>query len=122
MASDVNKINYLENILYYIMRVISYKNNFKVKSNNLKLSDKTLDDSDGTKMVIHEYCRSKDNIFPENFLYKYDWLNIGYKSTYKKDFIEQRKIRYTNHSPLELSELKQNHSKKNLIALNKYYY
>ena len=29
---------------------------------------------------------TKNNIFPDKYIYKHNWLTNGYKSTYKKDF------------------------------------
>tara|TARA_Y100001970_G_C14226997_1_gene856291 strand:- start:933 stop:1154 length:222 start_codon:yes stop_codon:yes gene_type:complete len=30
---------------------------------------------------------TKNNIFPDKYIYKHTWLTNGYKSTYKKDFM-----------------------------------
>ena len=31
---------------------------------------------------------TKDNVFPDKYIYKHNWLLNGYKTTYKKDFIK----------------------------------
>ena len=90
------------------MRLIPYKTDYEFKSEPLMLSNNMSKNMTPIKSENIEFCKTKQNIFPDNFLYKCNWLNNGYKSTYKKDFIELKKTRSSNSLPKTRFESKHN--------------
>ena len=70
------------------MRVISYSIDIKLTRKNIIIPENDTTNSHVNSSLKKIIINTKNNIFPDKYIYKHVWLTDGYKSTYKKDFIK----------------------------------
>lgn len=100
------------------MRLIPYSSDVKPRDEYVMEPnyDSALPDINYNK---HNIINTKENVFPDKYVHKHDWLKGGYKSTYKKDFINHKKPRNNKPSPTTPIESKHKYIKNSYI--NKIY-
>ena len=100
------------------MHQIFSKKNLIESVNHIILSDDIAEQHDYLNNLKNNFYETKSNIFPDKYMYKHEWLMNGYKTTYKKDFIKQKKTRNSNSLHTSSKEEKNNliEPKHNLVG------
>ena len=96
----------------YIMRIIPYSTDVKPRNADVIVVPKNESEIPYVNYNKHNIINTKENVFPDKYVHKHNWLKGGYKSTYKKDFINHKKPRDNKPTPPMQTESKHNYINK----------